>query len=205
MKRSRNHRWCLTSNELPLLPDHSKAKHAILSGYIKKYLSILSQSHRIPSFNINLIDGFAGGGVYQNEDLGSPSIMIDAVSEASYEINNDRSRHINILPKFFFIEQDKKNFEYLKYVIQQNHSENKNVILLNDDFNACLQDIIVCVQKRNPRGGGRAIFFLDQDGYTAVKLDNLRRIRNELPGAEVIINISISWLSHIERVQFYEI
>ena len=194
MKRSRNHRWCLTKNECPQLPDHSKAKHIILSEYIKKYLCILSQSHRIPSYNINLIDGFAGGGLYQNNDLGSPLVMINSVYEAIYEININRSIPIDILPKFFFIEQDKRNFEYLRSVIDRDYPKNKDIILRNDDFNSSLQGIIECVQRRNPRSGGRAIFFLDQDGYTAVNMETLRIIRKKLPKAEIIINISIGWL-----------
>jgi three-Cys-motif partner protein len=192
MKRSRVHRW--GDGQLPILRDHSEAKHEILSEYIQKYLAIVCQPRFVDNFNLTLIDGFAGGGKYKGNKNGSPFVMIDAVSKATHDINLKREKHVNIEPHYHFIENDKENYNFLKSSLDEFGANYNKIFPIYGDFNDHVSRIITSIKIRNPRGGGGAIFFLDQDGYSDVSLDTLRLIRNELPKAEVIINISISWL-----------
>lgn len=192
MKRSRVHRW--GDRELPVLRDHSEAKHEILSEYIQKYLAIVCQPRLVEKFNLTLIDGFAGGGKYKYNKNGSPFVMIDAVSKAIQNINTTRNKHVNIEPHYYFVERDPVNYEFLKSSLDDHGVNYNEVFPINGDFNDHVSRIIKFVKIRNPRGGGGAIFFLDQDGYSDVCLNTLNLIRNELPKAEVIININVGWL-----------
>ncbi|MCW5199434.1 three-Cys-motif partner protein TcmP [Desulfobulbus sp. F1] len=191
-KHSQKYTW--DSDKRPHLEEHSEAKHAILSGYIRKYLNIVCQDRKIRQYNITLVDGFAGGGIYQHDKPGSPLVMINAVKQADIEINKDRSRHVKIDPNYFFIENKRSNYNSLKDAININYIDDQSVVLRHGDFNVYLDEIIAHIKKRNPRDGGGSIFFLDQSGYSSVSVDALKRIRKELPNAEVIINISISWM-----------
>lgn len=191
-KRSKVHQW--NKGKKPLLANHSEAKHSILSDYIQQYLAIVCQSRKVQEYNITLIDGFSGGGMYKNGKFGSPLVMIDAVSKAVININSNRDNPVKIHPKYIFIEKDSENYNSLINVITEDYVKHEYVNSIHGDFNSNLPNIISFIKKRNPRGGGGAIFFLDQDGYSAVPIESLNAIRRHLPKAEIIININVSWL-----------
>ena len=186
---SARHQWAPGS--LPILADHSAAKHRMLSDYIQKYLRIMCQSHRMPKFNITIVDGFAGGGLYRDGKHGSPIVIMGAVNKAMVDINKGRSTPITFDQKYFFIEKDPDNFEFLRDVLKDNrHSPN----LFNEDFNTALPKIMPVIRKRHPRGGGGIIFILDQEGYASVDMKTINTIRMHFPRAEVILTFAISWL-----------
>ncbi len=191
-KHSEKYTWSI--DQCPPLDDHSEAKHTILSEYIKKYLHIVCQQRRMQQYNITLVDGFAGGGIYQDNKPGSPLVMIAAARQAAYEINKERSKRIEIKPNYFFVEKIRDSYFSLENVINKKNLAGQDVNLINGDFNLHLKEIILHIKKRNPKGGGGSIFFLDQTGYSAVNIETLNLIRRELPKAEIIINISVSWL-----------
>ena len=114
-KRSKVHQW--NKGKKPLLANHSEAKHSILSDYIQQYLAIVCQSRKVQEYNITLIDGFSGGGMYKNGKFGSPLVMIDAVSKAVININSNRDNPVKIHPKYIFIEKDSENYNSLINVI----------------------------------------------------------------------------------------
>ncbi len=176
----------------PKLDNHSEVKLIILSDYIQEYLRIVCQQRTIDKYNITLVDGFAGGGKYQNNKSGSPLVMMNAVKEANNNINKNRVKPVHIDPYYFFIEKDADAFESLRNSMQ--NVEKENIKLKQGDFNNYIDEVIAHIKSRNPRGGGGAIFFLDQKGYTDVNMSVLKKIRQELPKAEVIINIGVSWL-----------
>jgi three-Cys-motif partner protein len=200
MSRKENYIWNLESNQLPILEPHSEAKHEILADYLKRYIHTLydTSARRVGESNpkLTIVDGFAGGGVYCEGKSGSPFVLLRAVKEAEFEINKGRTNPIVIDANFFFVEKNKNNLEYLRYVLEENgYAPNfdQTLFLVEGDFNLHAGSIIEHIQKRSPRNGGRAIFFLDQTGYTDVKPSVLRYIVQKLPKAEMIINIAITW------------
>ena len=85
----------------PKIQQHSIAKHEILRAYLTAYIQTLISNPNREEFRLALIDGFAGGGVYQHayngkELLGSPFIILDAVKEASFLINEDRYKPVRL-------------------------------------------------------------------------------------------------------------
>jgi three-Cys-motif partner protein len=57
--------------------DHTRAKHDLLVGYLHAWFPIIASQSKA----INVIDGFAGPGRYQDGEPGSPLLMIDAFVE----------------------------------------------------------------------------------------------------------------------------
>ena len=179
---------------IPILENHSEAKLRLLGDYIKEYLRIVCQNHRMSQFNITLIDGFAGGGFYKDNKDGSPFVMMKAVEKAAKEINDGRKNPININPYYIFVEKEAQHVRVLSGALSDREIDPKCYTLIQKSFNDSYPQIVDIIKKRHPRGGIGVIFFLDQYGYTDVETDVLRHINNHLPNAEVIINIAISHL-----------
>ena len=67
----------------PQIEAHSKAKLAVLRGYLRAYFDRLNVNPVRESFKLDLVDGFAGGGVFQDGDSvlpGTPLIMIELLA-----------------------------------------------------------------------------------------------------------------------------
>ena len=113
MSKSKKYDWSDPLN-LPTLEVHSIAKHEVLRAYISRYLEVLNLNPRIPSFKINLIDGFSGGGQYSHEltgDLcaGSPTIILDTVRDAEIAINWYKPLSARTLQRVFLGNDHRRN------------------------------------------------------------------------------------------------
>ena len=66
----------------PPIEPHSKAKLTVLRKYLNAYFDKLNIYPQREDFKLDLVDGFAGGGTFQegNETLsGTPLIMLEEV------------------------------------------------------------------------------------------------------------------------------
>ena len=187
---------------LVVLDKHSRAKHEVLQTYVERYLEILCKRYGMPSFKITLVDGFAGGGLYEDGEPGSPLILLQAVESTEAKINDSRDKKISVDAHYYFIEKSEKTFSTLNGVLQKSRYKDKigqTVFLKNGLFEEYVDTIINSVRKRNPRSGGRIIFFLDQTGYSQVNPKTVRYIREQLKDkhgnehAEFIITISTDY------------
>lgn len=91
---------------VPIIGEHSLAKHRILSEYVQRYIEILTQNPRIDRLRLNLVDAFAGGGIYQHPGggglhLGSPAILIQATEAAQARVNLERHKPVLVEPNYF--------------------------------------------------------------------------------------------------------
>jgi three-Cys-motif partner protein len=77
----------------PLEP-HTRAKHEILRRYLQAWIPILTRYHE----RVVFIDGFAGPGVYEGREPGSPIIALQAAVEHQQRIPGEMV--------FLFIEND---------------------------------------------------------------------------------------------------
>src|SRR4051812_21902863 len=84
---------------------HTEAKHKILTEYLAAWIPILAQLPAVD--DLILIDGFAGPGRYEDNEKGSPLLMLDA-----YARRRDRPR-LGVTAHFFFIEQDARRAQAL--------------------------------------------------------------------------------------------
>ena len=69
----------------PQIEAHSKAKLRVLRRYLRAYFDRLNVNPHREEFKLDLVDGFAGGGLFSDgNDLvpGSPMVMLEEAEEA---------------------------------------------------------------------------------------------------------------------------
>lgn len=189
----------------PVLDQHSAVKHSIVHGYIRRYISTVMAQATIPRLTLTLVDGFSGGGCYLDETDktvvdGTPLIMLRSVLESRAELNVNRIvRPREIDAEFFFIDKNRQAAEHLHWWIDCRLKDGviaaEDVAksrIHNEDFIAQLPALVERIKAR--KGGGRAIFLLDQYSYRAVPMRILRWLMVELPGAEIIMTFNVDSL-----------
>lgn len=185
---------------LPSLADHSGKKLDLLRDYIVLYLQIVCQNVGGKETQpINFVDGFAGGGLYRDQKVGSPLVLLQAVREAEALINTTRKKRITISPTFYFIEKDVHAYDCLVSALQTSGygaEIGKSIKLIRGEFTAHADAVVDDILVRHPRGGGRTIFFLDQCGYVEVSPRLIGKIHARLSKkSEFIVNFAIDWLN----------
>lgn len=191
-------------NSPPVIEAHSLAKHEVLDRYLREYIRVLAAAPGKERLPLNLIDGFAGGGVYTHHangglHLGSPFIFLNTLREAEAEMKGDGRRTQFVIDgEFFFIEQDRACFEYLSSTLKQHGygaQFGRNIHLQCGAFVEVLPAIVEQIRSRKTTNQSwRCLFLLDQYGYIDVPFAALRRIFNSLPKAEVILTFATDWL-----------
>jgi three-Cys-motif partner protein len=187
--------------EHPLIQQHSVAKHEILHAYLSAYIQTLVSNPNREEFRLVLVDGFAGGGMYRHADtrvevLGSPFVMMNAAKEAEAVINLNRRKAVRLDIDYFFIEKDPPAALCLRdALVKQGYGSRigKDVFLFNSAFEHRADELIAHVQRRMPRSP-RAIFLLDQYGYSEVPTARIASIIRSLPGSEVILTFAVDAL-----------
>ena len=75
--------WSSWRSKLPPLKAHSIAKLEVLRSYIEDYIVILCTGNPGQDrFRLTVVDGFAGGGIYEGQKVGSPFVLLEAVKVA---------------------------------------------------------------------------------------------------------------------------
>ena len=185
----------------PVLEHHSKVKHEILAAYLSAYVQRLLSNPNKPELKLTLIDGFCGGGLYRDADtgadaIGSPLVMLKAMQEAEVLANVNRKKPVQFDIDYFFIDTAPDATAQLTHVLDQRgyaHGANTNVHIIRSKFELQAHDLIQHVNRRMPRSG-RAIFLLDQYGYSEVPTSAVRMIMRCIPAAEVILTFNAASL-----------
>jgi three-Cys-motif partner protein len=185
----------------PVIQQHSIAKHDILRAYLSAYIRTLVSDPNRDEFRLVLVDGFAGGGVYQHaqtgrEVLGSPFIMLEAVNEADTFINAERRKQVKLNIEYFFIEKDPGAAAYLLQAMaqmDQGSRIDRDIHLINSTFENNTDRLIEHIKRKMPRRP-RAIFLLDQYGYSDVPAEMIAKILQSLPGSEIILTFNVDAL-----------
>lgn len=110
-------RWSADGNHIPSIDPHTKAKHLILEKYIENLVYTLYTKTRHGETQFTFIDGFCGGGMYEDTDSlgeweGSPIRIIRAVREGHKKSKRTYREPLNI--KFIFIDSKKNHLDCLK-------------------------------------------------------------------------------------------
>ncbi len=183
---------------LATVKQHSIAKHEVLRAYLVEYLQRLVSSPNQEELRVTLVDGFAGGGIYQHETtrqivLGSPLVMLEAAKEAEFLINQGRTNPLVMNIDYFFVEVDGDAFSLLSKTLHAqgyNGRVGQDIKLINSRFDIAAPSIREFIDKKSPRSG-RSIFFLDQYGYKEVPAPLIRSILQGHPTSEVILTFNV--------------
>ena len=178
----------------PRIEAHSKAKLEVLRSYLREYFNRLNVNPQREEFKLDLIDGFAGGGTFLDEDTvlsGTPLIMLQETAEATDRLNEKRVKRLHIDCKFYFVDKEKAHTDHLRRVLAEHghRVDDDRIVVRNALFEDELESILNSIHQRQPRSG-RAIFLLDQTGFAQVQLALVSRIFDELPAAEVILTFA---------------
>ena len=178
----------------PPVEEHSKAKLTVLRSYLRAYFDRLNVDPRREVFKLDLVDGFAGGGTFRDDDeivSGTPLIMIEEAEAARDRINRDRTKPLRFDCKYYFVDKEATHTAHLRRALTDRgyQVDGGAIVVRNGRFEDEADGIIAEIHRRQPRSG-RAIFLLDQTGFSQVALEFVARIFRELPAAEIILTFA---------------
>lgn len=192
---------------IPPCPVHSRIKLEVLRDYLLAYFPTISQNKRMDGVNIELIDAFAGGGVLIDAETktpinGSPKVIITAVRESEIAIAAEKTKPFTINARYHFADACPDAVHRLRCDLTSsgfgNDLETGKVRVDNLTFDKFLPELL---RRIKPRPRQKAIFFLDQCGWTQATLRDCNQILRHLPKAEIIWNISIEPLAKFANNQ----
>ena len=178
----------------PAIEEHSKAKLAVLRRYIRAYFDRLGTNPARDQFRLDLVDGFAGGGIFQDGhsiEAGTPLIMLEESEAAQRRLNHDRKKPLQFDCKFHFVDVNHDHTDHLRKVLAERgfRVDCEKIVVHTSPFEDVADDIIAKILRRQPRSG-RSIFLLDQTGFSRVELALVARILRKLPAAEIILTFA---------------
>ena len=178
----------------PLIEEHSKAKLTVLRSYLRAYFDRLNVNPNREEFKLDLVDGFAGGGTFRDGDesvSGTPLIMLEESKAAKARLNRNRIKPLRLDCKCYFVDKETAHTDHLQKVLKEREFivNDDEVVVRNSRFEEEVGNILTEIRRRQPRAG-RAIFLLDQTGFSQVELALVARILRELPAAEVILTFA---------------
>ena len=194
-------RWHPDEPPPPIEP-HSKAKLEVLRSYLRAYFDRLNVKPNREEFKLDLVDGFAGGGTFRDGEAvvhGTPLIMLEESQEATKRLNRNRTKSLNFDCKFYFVDKEAAHTDHLRKVLKEREYTigDGRIVVRTSPFEEEVDNILAEIHRRQPRAG-RAIFLLDQTGFSQVALRLVNRIFRELSAAEVLLTFAADALiSHL--------
>jgi three-Cys-motif partner protein len=166
----------------PIEP-HTLAKHEILRRYLGAWFPILK---RMNPAGLNYIDGFAGPGVYERGEVGSPVIAIRTAVE-----------HILPMPGiwFGFIEKDEARAESLEGVLQTSLPDlpaNFEFEVFNGEFADVMEGILDDFDSEG-KTLAPTFVFVDPFGYAGFPMELIERLL-EPRASEILVTFMASRL-----------
>jgi len=185
---SGQYEWKL-GQPLPILGPHSFAKHDIFEQYVRIYVERLTRTPSQTMLNLTIVDGFSGGGVYRRgsaEVDGSPLRLLAAIQAAEESLNAVRTKGFSVKADFFFVDENRHHVAFLKDILQRRGYGSRlgqDIFVREATFEEACPDVIAHIQKKGP--AHRSLFFLDQYGWSDVRLQTIRTILNTLKNPEI--------------------
>jgi three-Cys-motif partner protein len=203
---SGHYEWGLNIG-LPPLGEHSKAKHNVYREYLKRYLRELTKSGIVSRLQLNIVDGFSGGGAYMPEQganpyFGSPIILLETLREMQVELQSRRRQPFLLDYRVHLVDHDQGAHDVLRRTLTERGFASlvgERVFLHTTSFENILPRLLTEV-----RGRGATIFLLDQFGYLQVPFALLRDIFATLSKPEVILTFAydqlVTWVQDYDRL-----
>ncbi|WP_166648555.1 three-Cys-motif partner protein TcmP [Phyllobacterium brassicacearum] len=187
-------------NKLPTLKPHSGAKLRLIEHYLEAYFDTVVRSPRMDRLRITLVDGFCGGGAFDDKGLrvqGTPFLLLNAIRNAQAKLNASRAKPIDIDAQFHFVDLSKHHIEFLReeliregYLSRIGH----DIHLHRKKFEEAAVEIEASIRKRTVRGKGRSLFLLDQTGYGEAPFETIRSLFANFEKAECILTFAVDFL-----------
>jgi len=177
------------------LDPHTVGKHLVLEGYLKAWLPIISRFNK----RILFIDGFAGPGLYEHGEYGSPLIALNTFKDHS------NLRHGNFEIIFYFIEKDEGRNQTLTGLINDlkpNLPGEFNVHIEQGDFNGSMTDALNEIDNQNKQLAP-CFAMIDPFGVSDTPMSIIERILNN-DKSEVYISLMYEWINRFKEHENFE-
>jgi three-Cys-motif partner protein len=194
---SGQYEWKL-DQPLPVLGAHSVAKHNIFEQYLQIYIERLTSTPSQTMLNLTIVDGFSGGGLYRRgsaEIDGSPLRLLAAVESAEKSLNALRAKGFTVKADFFFIDANPHHVAFLINVLQRRGYGSRlgrDIFVREALFDEVCPDVLAHIQKKG--SAHRSLFFLDQYGWSDVRLQTIRTILSRLKNPEILLTFAVDAL-----------
>lgn len=198
-KSDPGYHWKL-GGDLPSIGQHSIAKHDIYVRYMGRYISTLTKRYVQSQLKMTVVDGFCGGGRYtigNGTVEGSPLKLLNAVEAERVRLKARRD-DFDLDVDFVFIDENEDHLEFLRDQLKQagyGHLIGTKIKLVCSTFEAQAPSLIQAIKQKGR--AHHALFFLDQYGWSDVKLATIRNIMAELETPEVILTFMVDALVNL--------
>ncbi len=176
---------------------HTKAKHLILKAYFQSWLSIVGQKYQ----KIVYVDGFCGPGIYENNEPGSPILVIKSAIDVLNKLNSTNNLRAGKVELYFF-DSDKGRIEFLKNEFSKININNSwlNVFIEEGEFENKVFPIVKDLQRERALCGAinPSFFFVDPFGVTGFSLNIIGEIF-KLNSSEIFLLFDIDGTDRILR------
>lgn len=194
---SRHYEWKIGKRP-PFLGEHSVAKHEIFERYVDIYVERLTRTPSQTMLNLTIVDGFSGGGLYRlgsKEVDGSPLRLLNAVEAADAALKAARSKGFAVRADFFFIDENAQHIAFLNDVlVKRGYGPrlNQDIFVRCAAFEDACPDIVAHIRRKGT--AHRSLFFLDQYGWSDVRLATVRAILGALKNPEILVTFAVDAL-----------
>ena len=162
------------------LDDHTRGKHLVLRAYMDAWLPIILSKFKRAMF----VDAFAGPGEYENGELGSPVIALNALAEHSSQ--SMMTGQID----YVFIEEHPDRLVHLKKVIDRQRTKGSipsicRIAIYNNTFAHVLPKLIESISlHRTPTP---TFVMIDPFGVSGAGMQNIHALM-DYPSIEVYVS-----------------
>lgn len=179
---------------------HTERKHKVLREYLRQYLITRCQLPQLERFRFVIVDGFAGAGLYEAGQYGSPLIFLDTLRDTFLEINARRAvenmRQIEIECLLLLNDNDAEAYAALRQntagLIAQIKEETPRLHLKVAHYNRKFEELYPELKAEIGRGRYKNVLFnLDQYAYSDVSVGLLTDIMGTWASAEVFLTFAI--------------
>jgi three-Cys-motif partner protein len=194
---SRHYEWKV-GEPLPILGEHSLAKHDIFEQYVGIYIERLTRTFSQTMLNLTIVDGFSGGGRYRlgsSEVDGSPLRLLTAVETADAALKAARAKGFAVRADFFFVDENPQHVAFLNDLLVKRGYDSRlgrDIFVQNALFENACPDILAHIQRKGT--AHRSLFFLDQYGWSDVRLGTIRTILATLKNPEILLTFAVDAL-----------
>jgi three-Cys-motif partner protein len=182
----------------PVLGAHSVAKHDIFEQYVRIYIERLTRTPSQTMLNLTIVDGFSGGGLYRQgstEVDGSPLRLLAAVEAADRSLKAARAKGFAVRADFFFIDEKPHHVAFLTDVLRKRGYGprlGQDIFVRQALFEESCAEVLAHIQRKGT--AHRSLFFLDQYGWSDVRLQTIRTILGTLKNPEILLTFAVDAL-----------
>ena len=186
-----------------VLGEHSKKKHKILEEYFRAYIRERCKNPMARGFNLAIVDGFAGGGLYTDGSPGSPVILaqtlLKTVAEINVERNTNKNPPVNVKCLMILNDIDKdaiRSLEERMAPCVMESKESGSFVTLRVEYHmGDFEDKVEgFINRITSLKCGNIIYYLDQCGHIHVKKATICKLMKSANSVEVFLTFAIQAL-----------